>query len=164
MSPTRFHLSLYSRTHARAHTDVEPNWSPSIWLGVLLVFGIIMLERIYTTCRRMVASRGDGADGSGARPTGNQNGFEPIVHSDDPEMGASFGMSGGDATTAAAASQYSITDEDDDSLADDTPSPSSSANTASKGGVRGAVAMTQFGASSKTIRISGGSAPARASK
>ncbi len=125
-----------------------------------------MLERVYTTCRRMVASRGDGTDGSGARPTGNQNGFEPIVHSDDPEMGASFGMSGGDVAmaSAAAASQYSITDEDDDSLADDTPSPSSSANTAAKGGVRGAVAMTQFGASSKTIRISGGSAPVRAAK
>ena len=148
-----------------SNADVEPNWSPSIWLGVLLVFGIIMLERVYTTCRRMVASRGDGGADGASRPTGNQNGFEPIVHSDDPEMGTGFGMGSGDVAMAtAAASQYSITDEDDDSLADETPSPSSSANAASKGSVRGAVAMTQFGASSKTIRISGGSAPARGAK
>ena len=132
--------------------DVEPNWHPSIWLGVLVVLCILVAERIYTTCKKFVAERAAARPG-GAPPQGGQDGFQQIMHQDEPEDDVELGaVSGG-----ALAAQYSITDDDSALMDDDNASPSAPAAapaTASRT-FTGVGIVSAGSAAGKTIKIGG---------
>ena len=134
--------------------DVEPNWSPSIWLGVLVVLCILVAERIYTTCKKFVAERAAARPG-GAPPQGGQDGFQQIMHQDEPEDDVELGAVGG----GKQAAQYSITDDDSALMDDDdtsVPTPAAAPAAASRTftGV-GVVSASSGSAAGKTIKIGG---------
>jgi hypothetical protein len=87
-------------------SDADVNWTPSLWLGVVLVASVLFLERIYTTCKRVINQRA------------GTEGFEPVSSTEDPElaMGSSSSSSSSSkprSSNANSAAQYSITDDDD---------------------------------------------------
>jgi hypothetical protein len=139
--------------------DVEPNWSPSIWLGVLVVLAILVAERIYTTCRKFVIDRSVAA----GVPQGGQDGFQPIVHSDEPEDDIEMGTTAlSNTSKRAAPAAYSITDDDSALVDESDDMPTVSASNTTPVNVKPiGVASSGSGAASKVFKIGGSNSASR---